>query len=79
MLRVFSAWEIVVQSAGFRWTCSEITINFFEVPQSSNVRSLLFLLYINDISYALCFTSRLFADDTCQVVHAPNPSTLRKN
>ena len=36
-------------------------------------------MYMNDISNALNTTPRLFADDTCLVIHAANPSILRDN
>ena len=36
----------------------------------------MFLIYINDIPNALTSPPRLFADDTCLVIHAANPRTL---
>ena len=56
---------------------SEIVTNRFGVSQGSNLCPLLFLIYINGISNALNTTPRLFADDTCLVIHAANPSILR--
>ena len=40
---------------------------------------LLFLVYINDIPNALNSILRLFADDTCLVIHYANPDLLRNN
>jgi len=37
---------------------------------------LLFLIYINDIPNAVCTMPRMFANDTCLVIHAANPSHL---
>ena len=56
---------------------SEIVTNRFGVPQGSNLDPLLFLIHINYISNALNTIPRLFADDTCLVIHASNPSILR--
>ena len=53
--------------------------NISGVPQDSNVSPLLLLVYIIDISTALNTTPRLFADDTCQVIHAVNRSILCDN
>ena len=51
-------------------------VNRFGVPQGSILGPLLFLIYINDIPNALFSKPRLFADDTCLVIQAPNPSLL---
>ena len=51
-------------------------INRFGVPQGSNLGPLLFLIYINDIPNALFSKPTLFANDTCLVIQAPNPSLL---
>ena len=40
---------------------------------------LLFLIYINNIPNTLFSKPRLFADDTCLVIQAPNPSLLENS
>ena len=54
-------------------------VNRFGVPQGSNLGPLLFLIYINDIPNALFSKPRLFADDTCLVIQASNPSLLQNS
>ena len=54
-------------------------VNRFGVPQGSNLGPLLFLIYINYIPNALFSKPRLFADDTCLVIQAPNPSLLENS
>ena len=54
-------------------------VNRFGVLQGSNLGPLLFLIYINDIPNTLFSKPRLFADDTCLVIQAPNPSLLENS
>ena len=54
-------------------------VNRFGVPQGSNLGTLLFLIYINDIPNALFSKLRLFADDTCPVNQAPHPKLLENS
>ena len=54
----------------------DVAINKFGEPQGSNLRPLLFLIYINDISNALNSTPRLYADGTCIIIHQSNQTAL---
>ena len=50
------------------------------VPQGSTLGPLLFIIYINDLHFALKFsTSSHFADDTCLIYSTKNPKTLETN
>ena len=58
---------------------SKALTNRFSVPQGSNLGPLLFLIYVNDLTSAMNSVPRLFADDTCLLIHSPNTSTLAEN
>ena len=58
---------------------SESQINRFGVSKNSNLGPLLFLIYINDLRSAINSVPRIFADDTCLLIHSPSTSTIAKN
>ena len=49
----------------------------YGVPQGSSLGQLFFLLYIDDLANAVESTPRLFVDDTCLLISAPNPLNLQ--
>ena len=67
------------QFVSFQNLSSKTLTNNYGLPQGSNLGPLLFLIYINDISNALNSIPRLFADDTCLVIHSVHPDLLRNN
>jgi len=59
--------------------CSNLQTNRFGVPQGSNLGLLLILIYIKDLlNSKLHIIPRLFADDTCLVIHESNTQTLEE-
>ena len=47
------------------------------VPQGSILGSLLYIIYVNDLYYAVNCTPRLYADDTCLLVEGKNEEHLQ--
>ena len=48
------------------------------VPQGLILGPLLYVIYVNDIPIALNCIPRLYADDTCLVIHEHNTNILEK-
>ena len=57
-------------------TNSDIKLITNGIAQGSTLRPILFLLYINDLYNSTNCLPRLFADDTCLVLHSPDPNNL---
>ena len=55
---------------------SDQKLTYCGVPQGSSLGTLFFLVYINDLNFALKCQPRLFADDTCLIVKGLNPEQL---
>ena len=48
------------------------------VPQGSILRPLLYITYVNDFPNSISFSARLYADDTCLVLHDNGLSQLEQ-
>ena len=57
-------------------TNSDIKLITNGVEQGSTLGPILFFLYINDLYNSTYCIPRLFADDTCLVLHSPDPNNL---
>ena len=56
---------------------SDLKLTHCGVPQGSSLGPLFFLVYIDDLNFALKSQPRLFADDTCLIVKGLNPEQLQ--
>ena len=56
---------------------SDLKLTHCGVPQGSSLGPLFFLVYINDLNFALKSQPRLFADNTCLIVKGLNPEQLQ--
>ena len=56
---------------------SDLKLTHCGVPQGSSLGPLFFLVYINDLNFALKSQPRLFADDICLIVKGLNPEQLQ--
>ena len=56
---------------------SDLKLTHCGVPQGSSLGLSFFLVYINDLNFALKSQPRLFTDDTCLIVKGLNPEHLQ--
>jgi len=56
---------------------TDMEIVQYGVPQGSNTGPLMFLVYINDLPHSYNFEVKLFAHDTCLLLHSKNPTSLK--
>ena len=56
---------------------SDLKLTHCGGPQGSSLGPLFFLVYMNDLNFALKSQPRLFADDTCLIVKGLNPEQLQ--
>ena len=78
-LKLLSSFLERKQYVSLNGSTSVLCDNDFGVPQGSVLGPLLFLLYVNDMPNAVCSVPRLFADDTCLLLHHPDLTILHDN